>query len=124
ASSSPLPQPVIAGPDPAIHAIAAATEVASTGCAHREATAGWATPPMMRQGMKRDETRSLHKIVWPVFFQSARKASSPLSVSGCLTRLLSTAGGTVATSAPAIAASLTWFGVRIDAARISVESAG
>ena len=60
------------------------------------------------------------EIVWPVFFQSARKFSRPLSVSGCRARLWSTAGGIVATSAPAIAAWVTWSDVRIDAAKISV----
>src|SRR3546814_7165560 len=44
------------------------------------------------------------RMLWPVFFQSARKASSPLSVSGCFTSALSTAGGTVQTSAPSLAA--------------------
>lgn len=60
-------------------------------------------------------------MVWPVAFQSARKVSRPLSVSGCLTRPFSVAGGTVATSAPIRAASRTWFIVRIEAARISVS---
>ena len=60
------------------------------------------------------------RMLWPVFFQSARNVSRPLSVSGCLTRLFRIAGGTVATSAPASAACLTWSGVRIEAARISV----
>src|SRR5690606_1889589 len=59
-------------------------------------------------------------IFWPVFAQSARKASKPLSVSGCLTSAFSVAGGTVATSAPIIATCLTWFTVRTEAARISV----
>ena len=59
-------------------------------------------------------------IFWPVFAQSARKVSSPLSVSGCLTSAFSVAGGTVATCAPIKAACLTWLTVRIEAARISV----
>src|SRR5690606_24808401 len=59
-------------------------------------------------------------IFWPVLAQSARKASSPLSVSGCLTSAFSVAGGTVATSAPISAACLTWLTVRTEAARISV----
>ena len=45
----------------------------------------------------------LYKIVWPVFSQSARNAASPLSVSGCSLNPRSTAGGIVATSAPASA---------------------
>ena len=61
-----------------------------------------------------------HLISCPVFFQSARKVSRPLSVRGCLARFRSTAGGIVAASAPAIAACLTWRGVRIEEARISV----
>ena len=47
------------------------------------------------------------RIDWPVFCQSARKASSPLSVSGWLASWRSTVGGTVATSAPILAASTT-----------------
>src|SRR5690606_6694072 len=62
-----------------------------------------------------------HPIVCPVFFQSARNAVMPASVSGCLTSAFRMAGGTVATSAPIMAASLTWFTVRIEAARMSVE---
>jgi putative hemolysin len=68
----------------------------------------------------RRKSRNRQPIFWPVLAQSARKASRPLSVSGCLTSALSVAGGTVATSAPIMAASLTWFTVRIEAARISV----
>ena len=60
------------------------------------------------------------RMLWPVFAQSAKKVSRPLSVSGCLTRPRRTDGGTVATSAPAIADSCTWFWLRIEAARISV----
>lgn len=60
-------------------------------------------------------------IFWPVFAQSARNCSRPLSVSGCLTSALRIPGGTVATSAPIMAASLTWFTVRIEAARMSVD---
>ncbi len=62
-----------------------------------------------------------YSIDWPVFAQSATKLFSPLSVSGCLMRPFSVAGGTVATSAPISAASRTWFDVRIEAARISVS---
>ena len=64
--------------------------------------------------------RDRQPIFWPVLAQSARNVSSPLSVSGCLTSAFSVAGGTVATSAPISAACLTWFTVRIEAARISV----
>ena len=49
----------------------------------------------------------LQPIFWPVLAQSARKLSSPLSVSGCLTSAFNVAGGTVATSAPIKAACLT-----------------
>src|SRR5919198_2916739 len=54
-------------------------------------------------------------------FQSARNCSSPRSVSGCFSSFLRTSGGSVATSAPIIAASTTWRGWRMDAARISVS---
>src|SRR3546814_17419655 len=60
------------------------------------------------------------RMLWPVFFQSARKASSPLSVSGCFTSALSTAGGTVQTSAPSLAASITCIGWRMLAPSTSV----
>src|SRR5207249_12088643 len=53
-------------------------------------------------------------------FQSARNCSSPRSVSGCSSSFFKTSGGSVATSAPIIAASNTWRGWRIEAARISV----
>src|SRR5206468_886447 len=49
--------------------------------------------------------------------QSARNCSSPRSVSGCSSSFFSTSGGRVATSAPIIAASTTWRGCRIEAAR-------
>lgn len=72
-------------------------------------------------GLKRSfASAAAQPIVWPVFAQSARNCSSPLSVSGCFTSAFSVAGGTVATSAPISAACLTWFTVRIEAARISV----
>ena len=59
----------------------------------------------------------------PVAAQSFTKASSPALVSGCSASFLITAGGIVATSAPASAACVTWFGERIEAARISVVKA-
>ena len=61
---------------------------------------------------------------WPVLPQSARKASSPLSVNGCLTRALKTSAGRVAASAPARAAAETWAGLRRLAARTGVGMAG
>lgn len=70
---------------------------------------------------ERRRSSGSQRIDWPVLPQSARNAARPLSVSGWALSPLSTAGGTVATSAPARADSLTWFGVRIEAARISVE---
>src|SRR5919108_3065940 len=63
------------------------------------------------------ESSQAHRIFCPVFFQSARNSSKPLSVSGCLTSVLRMAGGMVAISAPRIAACLTWFTLRIEAAR-------
>src|SRR5688572_24090475 len=54
-------------------------------------------------------------------FQSARNCSRPRSVSGCSSSFFKTSGGSVATSAPIIAASTTWRGCRIEAARISVS---
>ena len=44
----------------------------------------------------------------------------PLSVSGCLNSCLMIAGGAVITSAPILAASRTWIGVRTLATRICV----
>src|SRR5205085_12295371 len=52
--------------------------------------------------------------------QSARNCSSPRSVSGCMRSFFKTSGGSVATSAPIIAASTTWRGCRMEAARIWV----
>ena len=46
-------------------------------------------------------------ILWPVFFQSLRNVSSPMSVRGWEIRARSTDGGTVATSAPISAAAFT-----------------
>src|SRR3989449_918273 len=54
--------------------------------------------------------------------QSARNCCSPRSVSGCSSSFFNTSGGRVATSAPIMAASTTWRGCRIEAARISVAS--
>ena len=65
-----------------------------------------------------------YRIACPVFCQSARKASRPLSVSVWLASLRSTSGGTVATSAPIMAACLTCMGERIEATRISVSRSG
>src|SRR2546429_1465463 len=53
-------------------------------------------------------------------FQSARNCSRPRSVSGCSNSFFRTSGGSVATSAPIMAASTTCRGCRIEAARISV----
>src|SRR5213593_4133376 len=53
-------------------------------------------------------------------FQSARNCSSPRSVRGCSNSFFRMSGGSVATSAPIIAASTTWRGCRIEAARICV----
>ena len=64
-----------------------------------------------------DSTAGSYRIAWPVLPRPARKDSRNLSASGCLARFLSTAGGTVAISAPAIAACVTWRGVRIEDAR-------
>ena len=47
------------------------------------------------------------RIVCPVFFQSARNISMPLSVKGCFASALRTAAGAVTTSAPMSAACLT-----------------
>src|SRR5690606_26173106 len=73
------------------------------------------------------ETRSdrsiwvrLYRMDWPVLPQSARNASSPLSVNGCFTRAFKTSGGRVAALAPAMAAASTWAVLRRLAARISV----
>src|SRR3546814_4834088 len=45
------------------------------------------------QALRRVSLPRAPRMVWPVFAQSARKASSPLSVSGCLYIARSTAGG-------------------------------
>ena len=63
-------------------------------------------------------------ICWPVFAQSARKAARPLSVSGWLNSERSTAGGSVATWAPSLAASTTCIGLRTEATSTSVLNAG
>jgi hypothetical protein len=75
------------------------------------------SPSRKREGNTR---RSPQPIVWPVFAQSAMNDSMPLSVSGCLTSCLITAGGAVITSAPILAACSTWIGWRTLATRISV----
>src|SRR3989441_3135271 len=51
-------------------------------------------------------------------FQSARNCSSPRSVRGCSSSFFRTSGGSVATSAPIIAASTTWRRWRIEAGGI------
>src|SRR5438034_81166 len=53
------------------------------------------------------------------FFQSARKRSSPASVSGCFTSCWRTAKGQVAMCAPICAARITWRGLRTLATRTS-----
>ena len=63
-----------------------------------------------------------YRIFCPVFAQSAKKVSRPLSVSGCIASFLITSGGAVITSAPMRALSRTWFTVRMDAARICVSN--
>lgn len=69
-----------------------------------------------------DQKINAQRIDCPVLAQSFMNASMPLSVSGCDSSDLIVAGGIVAQSAPASAASLTWFGVRIDAASTCVVS--
>src|SRR5262249_26077580 len=56
----------------------------------------------------------------PDLFQSATNLLSQMSVSGCFINISSTANGMVATWAPALAASTTWSGFRIDAASTCV----
>src|SRR3546814_249777 len=56
------------------------------------------------------------RIDWQVFAQSARNASRPLSVSGCLYICRTTAGSRLPTSAPSLAAPNTAFGPRPGAA--------
>lgn len=63
----------------------------------------------------------VQRILMPAALMSARKASSPLSVSGWFAIALMTPGGAVITSAPINAASFTWLTVRIEAARICVS---
>src|SRR4051812_9491437 len=70
-------------------------------------------------GFRRDDGGQ--PIFCPVFSQSARKASSPRSVSGCLKSWRMTAGGAVMTSAPIIADWRTWIGWRMLATRIWVS---
>jgi hypothetical protein len=60
-------------------------------------------------------------ILTPAFSQSSRKRLRPMSVSGCFRSIWNTAKGSVATSAPATAASTTCSGLRSDAARIWVS---
>ena len=62
----------------------------------------------------------LGQVSEPTFFQSCKKPSSPLSVSGCLLSCQRTLGGIVQQSAPIIIDSMTCVGCRSDAARISV----
>ncbi len=76
-------------------------------------------PIKNRLGRPTDQT-----MVWPVFFQSDRNWSRPLSVSGCSTSLWMVDGGMVATSAPASAQSRTWLEVRNEAASSWVVSSG
>ena len=78
--------------------------------------------PALRRPARRGQFRNCppQPICCPVFSQSARKALMPLSVSGCLNSWRITAGGAVITSAPSLAASRTWIGWRMLAARIWV----
>ena len=66
---------------------------------------------------------AVQAICWPVLAQSARNAARPLSVSGWLNNCRSTAGGTVATCAPILAASTTCIGLRTEATSTSVLNA-
>src|SRR6202008_1663342 len=52
------------------------------------------------------------QIFCPVASQSLRKAAMPLSVSGCLNSWRITAAGAVMTSAPSLADSRMWMGLR------------
>ncbi len=61
-----------------------------------------------------------HQIFAPAFAQSSRNFFRPMSVSGCLMSCSRTANGIVATCAPALAASITWSGLRMDAASTCV----
>ena len=61
-----------------------------------------------------------HRMDCPVLAQSARNAARPLSVSGCWKSWRSTAGGSVATSAPSFAACTTCIGWRTEATSTSV----
>src|SRR5690606_38916942 len=71
------------------------------------------TPDCVIRGARADQTGVAYEmIVCPVFSQSATNCRRPMSVKGCLTSDCSTAGGTVTTSAPIIAACLTWFTLR------------
>ena len=54
-------------------------------------------------------------------FQSLRKPSIPLSVNGCWNKPINTLYGMVAMCAPRSAASVTWIGLRMEAAMISVS---
>src|SRR5262249_59491743 len=60
------------------------------------------------------------QILEPDFAQSSRNFLSPMSVSGCFMSCSSTAKGMVATWAPALAASTTCSGLRIEAASTCV----
>ena len=64
--------------------------------------------------------RWYQRIFCPVFAQSFMNCSSPLSVSGCDASPMMTDGGAVITSAPISAHCVTWFALRIEAARICV----
>src|SRR5690606_33607581 len=73
-------------------------------------------------GTQRAERVDHFRIVCPVFAQSARNPSMPLSVSTCLKSPRITLGGIVATSAPIRALSSTCVAWRTDATRISVSN--
>ena len=54
------------------------------------------------------------------FFASSRKLANPISVYGCFNKPKIESSGQVQTSAPAAAHLMIWFGLRIEAASISV----
>ena len=78
----------------------------------------WSRTPCRPAAARRDGRA--RQILEPDFSQSSRNFLRPMSVSGCLMSICSTLNGMVATWAPALAASMTWIGLRMDAASTCV----
>src|SRR5439155_23426623 len=103
---------------PAQSVLGGGTEERAAGARRRSAgESEGASAPSLKN---RQSPPPRHYSLPPLFCQSSRNFLSPMSVSGCLISCWSTLNGMVATWAPALAASITCSGLRMDAASTCV----